>query len=277
MSSISMKELLEAGVHFGHQTKRWNPKMKKFLFGERNGVYIIDLQKTQKFFRTAYEFVRETVAGGQEILFIGTKRQAQEVIESEAQRARMYYVTQGWLGGMLTNLQTIRKNVDRLKKLEAAATDGTLDRITKKEGLSLEKDRARLEKYLGGVKEMTTLPGAIYVVDTRKEMIAVREAKRLGIPIIAILDSNCDPDDVDYAIPGNDDALRSIRLITTRLADAAVEGHELRIKRQNQAAQTAGKPEEAELAVSAVPVESTVDSQIDTNSVTPTEEVVGGG
>ncbi|MBI3596812.1 MAG: 30S ribosomal protein S2 [Nitrospirae bacterium] len=242
MAAISMKELLEAGVHFGHQTKRWNPKMRKYIFGERNGIYIIDLQKTLKRFQAAHEFVKQTVADGRSILFVGTKRQAQEVIETEAKRCQMFYVNQRWLGGMLTNFQTIRKNIERLKKLEAARTDGTHDRLTKKEVADLEKDRMKLEKYLNGIKEMTTLPGAVYIVDTKKEHIAVQEAKRLEIPIIAILDTNCDPEDADLIIPGNDDALRAIKLITTRIADAAVEGLQLRARKHPQADTAAAAP-----------------------------------
>ena len=264
MAVITMKELLEAGVHFGHHTKRWNPKMKKFIFGERNGIYIIDLQKTVKCFRTVYDFVKKTVAEGQSILFVGTKRQAHEVIESEAKRCQMFYVNQRWLGGMLTNFQTIRKNTTRLKKLEAAEADGTYEGLTKKEIGLLEKDRKRLEKYLAGIKDMGTLPGAVYVVDTKNEDLAVREAKRLGIPVIAILDTNCDPEDVDYIIPGNDDALRSIKLITTRIADAAVEGLQIREKKQAQAAPSGEPPkpsegniERAEMSSPAVPVETT--------------------
>jgi small subunit ribosomal protein S2 len=237
-----MKELLEAGVHFGHQTKRWNPKMKKYIFGERNGIYIIDLQKTLKRFQAAHEFVKQTVADGRSILFVGTKRQAQEVVETEAKRSQMFYVNQRWLGGMLTNFQTIRKNIERLKKLEAARTDGTHDRLTKKEVADLEKDRMKLEKYLNGIKEMTTLPGAVYIVDTKKEHIAVQEAKRLEIPIIAILDTNCDPGDADLIIPGNDDALRAIKLITTRIADAAIEGLQLRARKQPPAETMAAAP-----------------------------------
>lgn len=242
MSVISMKELLEAGVHFGHQTKRWNPKMKKYIFGERNGIYIIDLQKTVKRFDAAYEFVKGTVAEGRSILFVGTKRQAQEVVETESKRCQMFYVNQRWLGGMLTNFQTIRKNIERLKKLEAASTDGTYDRLTKKEISDLEKDRVKLEKYLNGIKDMNTLPGAVYIVDTKKEHIAVQEAKRLEIPVIAILDTNCDPEDADLIIPGNDDALRAIRLITTRIADAAIEGLQIRAKKHPQSETAAGGP-----------------------------------
>lgn len=242
MPIITMKELLEAGVHFGHQTKRWNPKMKKFLFGERNGIYIIDLIKTQKFFHIAYKFVRDTVAEGRSILFVGTKRQAQEIVQEEATRSQMFYVNQRWLGGMLTNFQTIKKNIKRLKKLETGETDGSFDRLTKKEVGGLKKDRIKLNKFLSGIKNMSDLPGAVFIVDTKKEHIAVREARRLKIPIIAILDSNCDPDDADVIIPGNDDALRGIRLLTSRLADAALEGLELRAKNQ---AQPESKPEPA--------------------------------
>jgi small subunit ribosomal protein S2 len=255
MPVISMKELLEAGVHFGHQTKRWNPKMKKYIFGERNGIYIIDLQKTLKHFHAAYEFVKQTVADGRSILFVGTKRQAQEVVETEAKRSQMFYVNQRWLGGMLTNFQTIRKNIERLKKLEAARTDGTYDRLTKKEVADLEKDRMKLEKYLNGIKEMTTLPGAVYIVDTKKEHIAVQEAKRLEIPVIAILDTNCDPEDADLIIPGNDDALRTIKLITTRIAEAAIEGLQLRAKKHPQAETAAAAPL-PEASLSAIPIAS---------------------
>lgn len=228
MAPISVRELLEAGVHFGHQTNRWNPKMKKYIFGERNRIYIIDLQKTVKKFNVAYEAVKQTVAQGKAILFVGTKRQAQEIIESEAKRCEMFYVNQRWLGGMLTNFQTIRKNIVRLKKLEAAGQDGLYDRLPKKEVNKLEKERLKLEKILSGIKEMAVLPGMVYVIDLKKERIAVMEAKRLGIPVIGIVDTNCDPDEVNYIIPGNDDAIRSIRLITSRIADAAIEGMQLR-------------------------------------------------
>jgi small subunit ribosomal protein S2 len=228
MAPISVRELLEAGVHFGHQTNRWNPKMKKFIFGERNGIYIVDLQKTVKKFSIAYEAVKQTVARGKAILFVGTKRQAQEIIESEAKRCEMFYVNQRWLGGMLTNFQTIRKNIERLKKLDAARLDGSHDRLPKKEISKFEKERLKLEKTLSGIKDMNGLPGMIYVIDLKKERIAVMEAKRLGIPVIGIVDTNCDPDEVDYIIPGNDDAIRSIRLITSRIADAAIEGKQLR-------------------------------------------------
>jgi small subunit ribosomal protein S2 len=229
--SVGLKELLEAGVHFGHQTKRWNPKMRKYIYGERNGIYIIDLQKSVRKLREAHGFIKRTVAEGQPVLFVGTKRQAQDVVESEAKRAQMFYVNQRWLGGMLTNFQTIRKNIDRMKKLESWGTDGTYDRLPKKEVAQLEKDRKKLEKNLNGIRDLNQLPGAVYIIDTRKEHIAVMEARRLGIPVVAILDTNCDPEVVDYPIPGNDDAIRSIRLITSAIADAAIEGLESRPQR----------------------------------------------
>ncbi len=226
MSVVAIKELLEAGVHFGHQTNRWNPKMKKYIYGERNGIYIIDLQKTAKKFQMAYEFVKNVAAEGQAILFVGTKRQAQDIITEEAKRCGMFYVTHRWLGGMLTNFQTIRKSIEKLKKLEAARTDGTFERLPKKEVNQLEKEREQLEKNLGGIKEMTTLPGAVYIVDTRMERTAVLEARRLMIPIVAIVDTNCDPDEINYPIPGNDDALRAIKLVTAKVADAVIEGRQ---------------------------------------------------
>jgi small subunit ribosomal protein S2 len=230
MSEVNLKELLEAGVHFGHQTKRWNPKMAKFIFGERNDIYIIDLSKTVKKFAEACDFARRTVSEGESILFVGTKRQAQETVEEEAKRCGMFYVNQRWLGGMLTNFSTIRKSIEKLKRLESARTDGTYERLPKKEVIKLEKERVQLEKNLGGIKEMNGLPGAIFVIDTHKEKTAVLEANRLGIPVVAIVDTNCDPDEVDYVIPGNDDAIRSIRLIASRLADAVLEGKQLQSK-----------------------------------------------
>jgi small subunit ribosomal protein S2 len=271
MSAVQMKELLEAGVHFGHQTKRWNPKMRKFIFGERNGIYIIDLQKTQKRFQVAYDFVRQIVADRQSILFVGTKRQAQEVVEAEAKRCQMFYVNQRWLGGMLTNFPTIRKNIERMKKLEAAQTDGTFDRLTKKEVAQLEKDRLKLDKYLSGIKDMTTLPAAVYIVDTKKEHIAVQEAKRLDIPVIAILDTNCDPEDADFIIPGNDDALRAIKLITSRIADAAVEGLQLRAKKQGEA-MAVPLPPAAPMSETDLPENPTL-----TSGSESTMEIVEGG
>lgn len=223
MSVISMKALLEAGVHFGHQTRRWNPKMKPYIFTERNGIYIIDLQKTVRKVEEAYNFVRDVVADGGKILFVGTKKQAQEAIETEAKRCGMYYVNQRWLGGMLTNYQTISKRVDRLYELEKMEEDGIFDLLPKKEVMELNHERERLEKYLGGIKEMQGLPDAIYVVDPKKEDIAVREARILHIPVVAIIDTNCDPDIIDYPIPGNDDAIRAVKLLTETMANAVLE------------------------------------------------------
>jgi small subunit ribosomal protein S2 len=224
MAALTMKELLEAGVHFGHQTKRWNPKMQKYIFGERNGIYIIDLQKTLKKFREAYTFVRDLAAGGGTLLFIGTKKQAQETVFEEAGRCGMFYVNQRWLGGTLTNFTTIRKSIGRLKKLEEMKETGEFDRVPKKEALELDRERDKLEKALVGIKAMDALPSAVFIIDPRKEKIAVAEAQRLGIPIVAIVDTNCDPTGIDFPIPGNDDAIRAVRLITSRVADAVLEG-----------------------------------------------------
>jgi small subunit ribosomal protein S2 len=228
MSTVTMKQLLEAGVHFGHQTKRWNPKMKEYIFGSRNGIYIIDLQKTVRLFKEAYKFVVDTCSKGGTILFIGTKKQAQDSILEEASRAGMFYVNQRWLGGTLTNFRTIKKNIDHLKKLEAMKADGTVDALPKKEVLQMDKLRAKMEKTLGGIKDMTKLPDGIFIVDPRKERIAVHEARKLGIPIVAIVDTNCDPDEIDLIIPGNDDAIRAIRLISSKVADACLEGKQIR-------------------------------------------------
>ena len=226
MAVISMKQLLEAGVHFGHQTRRWNPKMAKYIFTERNGIYIIDLQKTVKKVDEAYAFLRDAAAEGKSVLFVGTKKQAQEAIKEEALRANMFYVNERWLGGMMTNFQTIQKRVNRLKELEAMEADGTFEVLTKKEVQGLRHEMEKLEKYLGGIKEMNKLPGALFVVDPRKERIAVAEARKLNIPIVAIVDTNCDPDEVDYVIPGNDDAIRAVKLMTGRMADAIMEGRQ---------------------------------------------------
>lgn len=226
MSVISMKELLEAGVHFGHQTRRWNPKMAEYIFTERNGIYIIDLQKTLGKVEEAYAFVRSIVEDGGQILFVGTKKQAQEAIESEAKRAGMFFVSQRWLGGMLTNYKTIKKRIDLLYKLEQMETDGTFEALPKKEVLKLRAQKERLEKFLGGIKEMSKLPAALFVVDPKKERIAVKEARNLGIPIVAIVDTNCDPDEVDYVIPGNDDAIRAVKLIAGKMADAVIEANQ---------------------------------------------------
>lgn len=224
MADISMKQLLEAGVHFGHQTKVWNPKMKKYIFGARNGIYIIDLQKTLRLFKEACEFIRVTADQGEHVLFVGTKRQAQEAIAEEAKRCGSFYVDKRWLGGMLTNFRTIAGNIDRLKKIEAMKENGTMDSLPKKEVLHLEKERLKLEKYLGGIRDMDRLPGAVFVIDTRKEKIAIKEANKLGIPVVAVVDTNCDPEGIDYVIPGNDDAIRSIRLFAAKIADAVLEG-----------------------------------------------------
>ncbi len=226
MSVITMKQLLEAGVHFGHQTRRWNPKMATYIYMERNGIYIIDLQQTVKKFEEAYEFVKSVAVDGKGVLFVGTKKQAQETIKEEAIRSNMYFVNQRWLGGMLTNYKTIRKRVLRLKQLEKMEAEGAFDVLTKKEVAKLINERERLERFLGGIKDMEKLPGAIFVVDPRKERIAVAEARKLNIPVVAIVDTNCDPDEVDYVIPGNDDAIRAVKLITGKMADAVLEGRQ---------------------------------------------------
>ena len=224
MAVVSMKQLLEAGVHFGHQTRRWNPKMQTYIYTERNGIYIIDLQKTVKKLEEAYNFVKDVAANGQSVLFVGTKKQAQEAIREEASRVNMYYVNSRWLGGMLTNFKTMRTRVDRMNQLKKMQVDGTFDMLPKKEVIKHLGEIEKLEKYLGGVKEMKKLPGALFIVDTRKEHNAVAEARKLGIPVVAIVDTNCDPDEVDYVIPGNDDAIRAIRLISSVMANAITEG-----------------------------------------------------
>ncbi len=221
---ITMKQLLEAGVHFGHQTKRWNPKMKPYIYGARNGIYIIDLQKTVGLARSAFRFVTELTSRGGSILFVGTKKQAQDVIQEEARRSGQFFVTSRWLGGTLTNFKTIKQGIDRLKSIEKMAEDGTYDRLPKKEVANLEREREKLEKNLGGIKDMSRLPAAMFVVDPKKEHIAIHEATRLGIPVIGVVDTNCDPDGIDFVIPGNDDAIRSIKLFTSKIADAAIEG-----------------------------------------------------
>lgn len=228
MSSISMKELLEAGVHFGHQTKRWNPKMKPYIFGARNGIYIIDLQKTVRYFKSAYSYVKDCVEQGNSVMFVGTKKQAQDSVAEEASRCGQYYVNQRWLGGMLTNFSTVKQSIERLKKLDAMFDDGTIDAYTKKEALQMDKERDKLQKVLGGIKNMHKLPGLMFVIDPKNEEIAVQEAKKLGIPVVAIVDTNCDPDMIDYVIPGNDDAIRAIRLLSAKIADAVLEGSEAR-------------------------------------------------
>ncbi len=240
MVAVSMKQLLEAGVHFGHQTRRWNPKMKEYIFTERNGIYIIDLQKTVKKVEEAYNFIREVSEAGKDVLFVGTKKQAQDAIKEEAERVGMYYVNNRWLGGMLTNFKTIKKRIERLEQLHKMEEDGTFDLLPKKEVIKLKGEIEKLEKFMGGIKDMKGVPGAMFVVDPRKEKIAIAEAKRLHIPVVAIVDTNCDPDEVDYVIPGNDDAIRAVKLIAGAMADAILEGR--------QGEQMADKAEEAEEA-----------------------------
>jgi small subunit ribosomal protein S2 len=227
--SVTMKELLEAGVHFGHQVRRWNPKMKEYIFGERNGIYIIDLQKTQRMFRDAIAFVTNAIAEdrGKTVLFVGTKRQAQDAVREEAERCGQYYVNQRWLGGLLTNFQTVQKSIKRLKDLEAMETDGRYEKLTKKERIKLDREREGLNKNLSGIKSMSRLPDMVFIIDVRKEEIAVAEANRLGIPIVAVVDTNCSPEGIDYVIPGNDDALRAVRLFASRISDAILEGHQI--------------------------------------------------
>jgi small subunit ribosomal protein S2 len=232
LANITMKELLEAGVHFGHQTKRWNPRMKEYIFGERNGIYIIDLQKTLKMFKEASKFVQELAAQGKTIMFVGTKRQAQDAITEEATRCNMFYVNNRWLGGLLTNWVTVQKSVKRLKELDEMATDGRYELLPKKEVIVLERARKHLQANLAGIKNMSRVPDAIFVIDSNKEQIAVREARKLGIPVVAVVDTNCDPSEVDYVIPGNDDALRAIRLFTSKISESIVEGQQLRLAGQ---------------------------------------------
>jgi small subunit ribosomal protein S2 len=237
--TVSIKELLEAGVHFGHQTKRWNPKMKEFIFGERNGIYIIDLQKTHRLLQDALSFVQELAASGRTILFVGTKRQAQEAVAEEAQRSGMPYVNERWLGGLLTNFVTVRKSLDRVRELEMMLADSAKERLTKKELARLDKERVKLERNLQGIRTMKSVPDAIFVIDTRKEAIAVKEARKLKIPVVGIVDTNCDPDEVDYVIPGNDDALRAIKLFAGRISDAVIAGRGVRESRAADAAAAA--------------------------------------
>lgn len=227
MAYITIRELLEAGVHFGHQTKRWNPKMKKYIFGARNGIYIIDLQQTVKLFKQAHDFIKGVAAEGKDVLFVGTKKQASEAIYEEANRAEMFYVENRWLGGMLTNFQTIKNNINRFHFLNSIENDGTLENYPKKEQAKMLKEKEKLEFAIGGISHMKRLPSAIFIIDPKNEAIAVKEGKRLGIPIVAVVDTNCDPDDIDYVIPGNDDAIRSIRLFASRIADACIEGRQI--------------------------------------------------
>ncbi len=227
MTTVTMKELLEAGVHFGHQVRRWNPKMKEYIFGERNGIYIIDLQKTQRLFKDAVKFVTQQSLEGKSFLFVGTKRQAQDAVEEEAKRCSQYFVNQRWLGGLLTNFQTVQKSIQRMKDIEAMRSDGRFDALTKKERLQLDREHAALEKNLSGIRDMRRLPDVIFIIDSNKEEIAVHEANKLGIPVVAIVDTNCNPDGIDYIVPGNDDALRAVRLFVSKMADAIVEGQQM--------------------------------------------------
>ncbi len=265
-----MKELLEAGVHFGHQTKRWNPKMKEYIFGERNGIYIIDLQKTLKMFKEASKFVQDLAADGKVILFVGTKRQAQDAVAEEAQRCGMFYINQRWLGGLLTNWVTVQKSVKRLKELDEMATDGRYDLLPKKEVIKLERERKHLQANLAGIKNMSRLPDAMFVIDSNKEQIAVREARKLGIPVVAVVDTNCDPSEVDFVIPGNDDALRAIRLFTSKISESIAEG--VQLVTDKQLAEMAADAQAAQAAAPAsYPAE---DAPVEDINM---EEVLGGG
>ncbi|MGM0452768.1 MAG: 30S ribosomal protein S2 [Thermodesulfobacteriota bacterium] len=263
MAYVTMKEMLEAGVHFGHQTRRWNPKMKKYIFGARNGIYIIDLQQTVRMFKTAYDFISGTVANGQSILFVGTKKQARESIYEEANRCEMFYVHNRWIGGMLTNFETVKKSIQRLNHLNTIENDGTINMYPKKERVYMLKEREKLDNNLGGIRSMNGLPGAMFVVDPKKEAIAVREGIRLGIPVVALVDTNCDPDLIDYVIPGNDDAIRSIRLMTSRMAEACIEGAQRRSEKQQAAADKQGE----EMAKGEGPVKREVVSEGDQGPV----------
>ena len=270
-----MKELLEAGVHFGHQTKRWNPKMKEYIFGERNGIYIIDLQKTLKMFKEASKFVQELAADGKIVLFVGTKRQAQDAIAEEATKCGGFYINQRWLGGLLTNWVTVQKSVKRLKELDEMATDGRYELLPKKEVIKLERERKHLQANLAGIKNMNRLPDAIFVIDSNKEQIAVREARKLGIPVVAVVDTNCDPSEVDYVIPGNDDALRAIRLFTSKISESIAEGAQLMTDKQVADMQAASDAAQAatDAASEYVPAEAAVDASEDISM----EQVLGPG
>lgn len=270
---ITMKELLEAGVHFGHQVKRWNPKMKPYIFGQRNGIHIIDLQKTLKMIIVAYEFIKEVAANNGTILYVGTKKQAKDGIAEEAMRAGVFYINQRWLGGMLTNFETIKKSIYKLKEIERKREDGTYSLLTKKEVARLEKERMRLEKNLGGIKDMSTLPGAIFVIDPRKEKIAVAEARKLNIPIVAIVDSNCDPDEINFPIPGNDDAIRAIKLIAATMANAIIDGKEI-LKKNEEVEQQEPQAlsSEAEEPVEEI-IEETVEEEITLTGEDETENI----
>jgi small subunit ribosomal protein S2 len=270
LAVTTIRQLLESGAHFGHQTNRWNPKMKRYIFGSRNGIYIIDLQQTLSKFREAYEFIRSTTARGDKVLFVGTKKQAQEIVASEAIRSQQFHVNQRWLGGMLTNFTTIKKSLDRLREYEHMQDAGLWENLPKKEVLQLQKKIDKLDKLLGGIKSMETLPGAVFIIDCKKEKIAISEAKKLGIPTVAIVDTNCDPDDIDYVIPGNDDAIRTIRLVTSRLADAAIEGmHE----RQSTFLDGSGASEEAPIYMQeSSPQQDVTDAESSDTAVSVAEE-----
>ena len=278
MASVTMKELLEAGVHFGHQVRRWNPKMKEYIFGERNGIYIIDLQKTQRMFRDAIQFVTNLVGEdrGRTVLFVGTKRQAQDAIREEAERSGQYYINQRWLGGLLTNFQTVQKSIKRLKDLEAMQTDGRYEKLTKKECIKLDRERDSLNKNLSGIKMMTRLPDIIFIIDVRKEEIAVAEANRLGIPVVAVVDTNCSPDGIDYIIPGNDDALRAVRLFASRIADAVLEGQQMLTEGTDQAEGAAESGIDGALA-STAPTTDTIPSAPASAPVAETKVATDGG
>jgi small subunit ribosomal protein S2 len=277
--SVTMKELLEAGVHFGHQVRRWNPKMKEYIFGERNGIYIIDLQKTQRMFRDALGFVTNAIAEdrGKTVLFVGTKRQAQDAVREEAERCGQYHVNQRWLGGLLTNFQTVQKSIKRLKDLEAMQTDGRYEKLTKKERIKLDREREGLNKNLSGIKSMNRLPDIVFIIDVRKEEIAVAEANRLGIPIVAVVDTNCSPEGIDYVIPGNDDALRAVRLFASRIADSILEGQQ--IATEGGVVAQAGEDEAESGAAPAAPGPADAGANESTASPAPIEtaEVIGGG
>jgi small subunit ribosomal protein S2 len=278
LANITMKELLEAGVHFGHQTKRWNPKMKEYIFGERNGIYIIDLQKTLKMFKEASKFVTDLAADGKILLFVGTKRQAQDAIAEEASRCGGYYVNQRWLGGLLTNWVTVQKSVKRLKELDDMATDGRYELLPKKEVIKLERERKHLQANLAGIKNMSRLPDSIFVIDSNKEQIAVREARKLGIPVVAVVDTNCDPSEVDYVIPGNDDALRAIRLFASKIADSVIEGSQAATDKQTaELAAAVYAPEGAGETSAAAPTSADLAEEADLGEDISMEDLLGGG
>ncbi|HZC24542.1 MAG TPA: 30S ribosomal protein S2 [Candidatus Binatia bacterium] len=277
MATITMKELLEAGVHFGHQTKRWNPRMKEYIFGERNGIYIIDLQKTLKMFKEASKFVQDLAADGKIVLFVGTKRQAQDAIAEEATKCGGFYINQRWLGGLLTNWVTVQKSVKRLKELDEMATDGRYELLPKKEVIKLERERKHLQANLAGIKNMNRLPDAIFVIDSNKEQIAVREARKLGIPVVAVVDTNCDPSEVDYVIPGNDDALRAIRLFTSKISESIAEGAQLMTDKQVADMQAATTEAQAAEDGVAPEYQGEPAAAVDASEDISMEEVLGPG